>query len=174
MLDLALIDRFLSVREQRGLVDLADELGIDRPAAGALHRAYLRDLARAAWADGIVTGEERADLDSVAMLLGMGPGAVEAELAAARGETGTVDRKGFALAPGDLVVFTGDMSRPRAECEERARPAGFVPHGSVTNRVALVVAADPDSLSGKARRASSYGIPIIGEAAFDAMLASPT
>ena len=172
MLDLALIDRFLSVREQRGLVDLADELGIGRPAAAALHRAYLRGLARAAWADGIMTAEERADLDAVATLLGMGPGAVDLELDAARGEEGTTDQKGFALAPGDLIVFTGDMARPRAEWEERARRAGLVPHGAVTKKVALVVAADPDSLSGKARKAESYGIPIIGESAFDAMLVS--
>ncbi|HCM50934.1 MAG TPA: hypothetical protein DIS91_10455, partial [Microbacterium sp.] len=30
--------------------------------------------------------------------------------------------------------------------------------------VRLVVAADPDSLSGKARKARDYGIPIVGEA----------
>jgi DNA polymerase-3 subunit epsilon len=35
------------------------------------------------------------------------------------------------------------------------------------------VAADPDSLSGKARKASAYGIPIVAESAFDALLAEP-
>jgi DNA polymerase-3 subunit epsilon len=35
----------------------------------------------------------------------------------------------------------------------------------VTKKVALLVAADPDSLSGKAREARDYGIPIVGEAA---------
>jgi DNA polymerase-3 subunit epsilon len=38
-------------------------------------------------------------------------------------------------------------------------------------RVALVVAADPDSLSGKARKAAAYGIPIVTEEAFAGMLA---
>lgn len=34
----------------------------------------------------------------------------------------------------------------------------------VTNRgMKLLVAADPDSLSGKAKKARSYGIPVVGE-----------
>ncbi|UUT36001.1 hypothetical protein L2X98_23115 [Microbacterium elymi] len=36
-------------------------------------------------------------------------------------------------------------------------------HPTVTKRVALVAAADPDSLSGKARKARDYGIPIVSE-----------
>ena len=36
--------------------------------------------------------------------------------------------------------------------------------------VALVIAADPDSLSGKARKAADYGIPIVTEHAFSGML----
>jgi len=36
----------------------------------------------------------------------------------------------------------------------------------VTKKVTVVVAADPDSLSGKARKAADCGIPIITEAAF--------
>ncbi|WP_198410963.1 hypothetical protein [Cryobacterium sp. TMT1-3] len=32
-------------------------------------------------------------------------------------------------------------------------------------KVTLLVAADPDSLSGKARKARDYGIPIVGETA---------
>jgi len=40
----------------------------------------------------------------------------------------------------------------------------------VTKKVKLVVTADPDSLSGKARKAADYGIPIVTEEAFAAML----
>jgi len=40
----------------------------------------------------------------------------------------------------------------------------------VTKKVKLVVAADPDSLSGKARKATDYGIPIVTEDAFAVML----
>jgi DNA polymerase-3 subunit epsilon len=72
----------------------------------------------------------------------------------------------FTLKVGDIVVFTGEMSRPREDLERIAADAGLVPHPAVTKKVAVVVAADPDSLSGKARKAADYGIPIITEAAF--------
>ncbi|MDR1189878.1 MAG: hypothetical protein LBK95_20895 [Bifidobacteriaceae bacterium] len=71
-----------------------------------------------------------------------------------------------------MIVFTGEMSRPRAALEGMARDAGLVPHPGVTKKVAVVVAADPDSLSGKARKAAGYGIPIITEAAFLRLVAN--
>ena len=40
----------------------------------------------------------------------------------------------------------------------------------MTKKVALVIAADPDSLSGKARKAADYGIPIVTEQAFARLL----
>lgn len=42
--------------------------------------------------------------------------------------------------------------------------------GTVTKTTRVVVAADPNSLSGKAAKARSYGIPIITEAAFERLL----
>ena len=176
-LDRALLDRLLSVREQESLVALAEELRIDRAAAERLHRDYLRDLARRAWADGVITADERADLDAVAVLLGLDDADVADALASARDESSGVAEAsaasaGFTLSAGDLVVFTGDMALPRSEWERRASAAGLLPHGNVTKRVALVVAADPDSLSGKARKAAAYGIPIVTESCFADLLAA--
>lgn len=74
------------------------------------------------------------------------------------------------LAPGDLVVFTGAMAESRDEWEQRAVAHGFVPWPSVTKRVKLVVAADPDSLSNKAKKARGYGIPIVDVDRFRAAL----
>lgn len=62
-----------------------------------------------------------------------------------------------------MVVLTGEMMRERSAWEADLRKRGFVPHPTVTKKVALVVAADPDSLSGKAKKARDYGIPIVGE-----------
>lgn len=50
--------------------------------------------------------------------------------------------------------------------EERATAAGLVPERSVTKRTRLVVAADPDTLSSKARKARAYRIPIVDAATF--------
>ncbi|WP_460369821.1 BRCT domain-containing protein, partial [Actinocorallia lasiicapitis] len=68
------------------------------------------------------------------------------------------------------VAFTGETPEPRERWEERARAAGLVPHPRVTRSVALLVAADPDTLSVKARRARVYGVPIVTPATFDRLL----
>lgn len=170
LLDRALLDRFLSVREQAGLVAAAGELGVDQPTAVGLHRAYLAALARAALADGVVTAGERDDLDGVARLLDLDPWEVDAALEGSSGGCGRTKGAGFWLDPGDMVVFTGEMSVPRPVWEKRAEAAGLVPRSAVTKKVKLVVAADPDSPSGKARKAADYGIPIVTEEAFAAML----
>jgi len=71
------------------------------------------------------------------------------------------------------VVFTGEMRRPRTEREEACRIVGLEP-GTVTKATRVVVAADPNSLSGKAAKARSYGIPIITEDAFERILRAQT
>jgi DNA polymerase-3 subunit epsilon len=50
--------------------------------------------------------------------------------------------------------------------EELARRSGFRVSGSVTKKVDLLVAADPETLSGKAVKARRYGIPIMSEREF--------
>ena len=182
LIDRALLDRQLSSREHDALADAANELGIDRPAALALHREYLDELARAAVADGIVTESEHRDLRAVADLLSLSSSEVESSLRAASPEDRgvavsapppvTSDR--FLLKAGDMVVFTGDMDLPREEWVARAEARGLVPHTGVTKKVVLVVAADPDSLSGKARKAVDYGIPSVTEQAFEHMLGAVT
>lgn len=174
-IDRALLDRHISVTEADSLVALAGKLGIDQPTARQLHEAYLRELARTVWSNGVITDGERADLRCVAMLLGLDAGRVEVFLAQAQATnshgngTGIVAGQ-FRLQLGDLVVFTGEMVRPRDEWEAEATDRGLVVHPAVTKKVKLVVADDPDSLSSKARKARQYDIPIITEAAFERML----
>lgn len=73
------------------------------------------------------------------------------------------------LAPGDRVVFTGEMRRTRQEWEETATARGFT-LGGVTKTTRLVVAADVNSLSRKAKMARSYGVPIVTESEFERLL----
>jgi DNA polymerase-3 subunit epsilon len=234
LLDAVLIDRVVSVRENRALVELAGELGIGRAQALRLNQRYLEALAQRAMEDGVLDRSERADLAVVGRLLGVGETALSELMerltspewiasagpltspertasawprglkpagagSAARGVTAdardvtsaargvTADARGatpaapgdgpsmadgfFHLNRGDGVVFTGQMARPREEWVALAAAAGLVSRPNVTKQVALVVAADPDSLSGKARKADQYGIPIVTEDAFAVMLA---
>ena len=75
----------------------------------------------------------------------------------------TTEFPAFALEPGDMIVLTGDMVRGRSDWEAELLERGFVPRPTVTKKIKLVVAADPDSLSGKAKKARDYGIPIVNE-----------
>ncbi len=161
----ALLDHRLSRSEIEQLVSVAGELGLSRDEALEIHLDYLRQLAVEAWADGVVTAAERAHLHDIAVQLGVDPASVDALLA--EPVHGEVEDTG--LRPGDRVVFTGALALGRATWEQRARTAGL-DVGGITRRSALLVAATPDSMSGKARRAREFGVPIVDETTFARML----
>ena len=177
VLEMALLDGFLAEHEKQALVSVAQEQGLTRGEVIDVHGNYLRALAEVAWADGVVTSKERADLELVARLLNLAGRDVDdaldaAEAARAHGGPGAVElfaTTGLALEPGDRVCFTGEMKVERSVWEERSRAAGLVP-GSLVKATNLLVAADPNSLSGKASKAQAYGIPIITEEAFERLL----
>ena len=62
------------------------------------------------------------------------------------------------------------MEPPRWEWEEEARAAGLGVGENVTKKTRLLIAADPDSMSGKAKKARQYGIPIVHPTAYRTML----
>ena len=173
LLDLCLLDRQLSAHETRGLVQLAEELDISRDTCEALHLEYFDDLTRIAWADGELTDAEMADLVAVGDLLDLSSATIAAALEAPRSASAASagSTQHFALMPGDRIVLTGDMVRSREEWTADLAARGFTPWPAVTKKVRLVAAADPDSLSGKARKARDYGIPIVDEAGLVRLLA---
>lgn len=178
MLDQVLLDRHVSATEADALVELAYELGLHRTEIVEWHHGYLKALAWAAWSDGVVTAAERADLTEVARLLGLDERTanqvVDQEASPAGTETPHTGMRvgSFAMKPGDIVVLTGEMSLPRAVWEERVTQAGLTVGDSVTKKTKLLVAADPDSLSSKAKKARQYRIPVVTEAAFGQLLES--
>ncbi len=168
-LDQALLDRHISVSEAAGLVAVATELGIGRSAAHELHTFYLDQLVQVVWADGVISKDKSGDLRMGARLLGIRAEEVDVLLAETEPTAGSLRLPvvdAFVLGPGDLVVFTGEMSCPRCELDAIAAASGLIPHSAVTKKVKLVVAADPDSLSGKARRARDYGITMVTDNGF--------
>jgi DNA polymerase-3 subunit epsilon len=171
-LDSALEDRRVIAAEADSLRDLAMSLGVGADALNAAHQMYLRALAVAAWADGVISDTEHADLEEVARLLGLPACAVDAELAAARDMTPemSVPVNGRTLHVGDPVCITGDTATLRDELEARAAGAGLRVTSAVSRKTRLVVAADPDSESAKARRARELGIPLVAEPVFLAIL----
>ncbi|MCG7320454.1 exonuclease domain-containing protein [Arsenicicoccus bolidensis] len=181
VLEMALLDRFLAEHEKDQLVAVATAAGLTRGMVLDVHGSYLEAMARAALDDGVVTTEERRELDHVAAMLGLRPGDVDAALRVAtvaiERETpatdGAIATAGIVLERGDRVVFTGEMRRERSEWEILVRSHGLEP-GGVTKKTKVVVASDPNSLSGKAVKARSYGVPIVTEASFERMFTAWT
>ncbi len=173
MLDGALLDRQISATEADALVDLAHDLGLSKTEAVDAHHRYLHALAQAVWADGVLTDDERRDVDIVATLLAIDPDAVDDILTTTRSTTRSpaadgpaLNATGLTLRPGDTVVLTGTMQRGRAEITAQARAAGLRMTSAVSRRTTVVVAADPDSLSGKACDARDLNVPVVNEHAF--------
>ncbi|WP_377322255.1 exonuclease domain-containing protein [Pimelobacter simplex] len=171
VLESALLDRYLSAHEEDALVATATELGLDRDRLDTIHREYLLSMAHVAWSDGVVTRAELADLGTVARLLGLGADEVALSLDAAKASGSRPVSPSFQLEPGDLVCLTGQMTHPREAIESLLSERGLRV-GGLTKSTRLLVAADPDSLSGKAARARAYGVPIVAEAALLGLLLS--
>ena len=169
-LEMAMLDGQLSLHEEDQLVDVALASSLTRDQVLTIHADYLVAMAKIALEDGILTSDERTELDRAAACLGLCQHDVDTALeTAARGGGNDLTITGIALAPGDRITFTGEMAVDRSIWEERARTAGLQPAGLV-KKTRVLVAADPDSLSGKAAKARSYGIPIITEAAFEKLI----
>ena len=176
VLEMALLDGFLAEHEKDQLVSVAEASGLSRGQVLDLHAGYLLAMAEVAWDDGVVTAAEEAELTRIAALLGLNAHDVRAALEEASRQTresraaqNCLHVAGIQLRPGDRVVFTGDMNRDRDDWEAIARRHGLEP-GGVTKKTAVVVAGDPNSMSGKAAKARAYGLPIIAEAAFEPLL----
>jgi DNA ligase (NAD+) len=75
---------------------------------------------------------------------------------------------------GYSFCFTGELtSMKRNEAEERVKALGAAAKSSVVKDLSFLVTNDPESGSGKNKKALAWGIPIIDEAQFLALLADP-
>jgi DNA polymerase-3 subunit epsilon len=165
LLDLCLLDRVLSPQETRDKWILAEFSGISQTDSTALHRSYFDDLVRVASSNGALSSADSADLIAVARLLDVAPEDVAIALAAP-----TVTTRPSAaltgevlLERGDIVVLTGDMARARADWGKELVARGLALGTAVTMRTRLLVAANPESYTGKTGKARDYGIPIVSE-----------
>lgn len=75
-------------------------------------------------------------------------------------------QEGGPLVQGMRVAFTGDTATDREVLEDRAVEAGLHVASSVSRLTSLLVTNEPDSWSGKARRAREVGTPVMDEQAF--------
>ena len=176
LLDRVLEDRGLTRDETESLCAAASAWGMGQNDVNGAHRAYVWALARQAKADGVVTDLERRDLLSVCDLLGVDMSTL-AQLLEPTHSAAPKPQGSDGLAPtvlaGKTVCFTGELlGKVRGErvtrevAEEYARRAGMLVKSGVTKGLEILVVADPDTQSGKAKKAREYGTRILAEAAF--------
>lgn len=179
LLDRVLEDRNVDDSEGNALVETASRWGLSGDDVRVAHQDYLKRLALAAVTDGIVTDAERRDLQMVARLLGLEQSNLDEMLsraAEAIAESPVHCRSAQAAETslaGRRVCFTGEMQCRRKGCvisredaEELATRAGLTVVDSVTKKLELLVVADPQTQSGKAKKARQYGIRIMHEPVF--------
>jgi DNA polymerase III subunit epsilon len=175
-LDRALEDRRLSEDESDLLFSLANGWGLTQEAVIRLHKGYFSSLVRVALADGVISKGERADLDEVAHCLALGQDDVEQtlfdidEVASASSNLGSAaptSLKGMSVCfTGELICRIDGQPITRAMAERFASNAGLTVANSVTKKLDILVVADPDSMSGKAKKARDYGTRIMAERVF--------
>lgn len=158
----ALADRRLDAEEMSNLARVAAAEKVSDEDIRDLHEDFLRELSIEAWMDGVITTEERTALERLADQFGVERSLID-QLLMVPGESAA--KLGFELKAGDRVAFTGAMNLSRETWEERVRNFGFTV-GHLTRSTRILVAANVDSMSGKARKARKYQIPIVSEAQF--------
>lgn len=165
LLSSALLDSDLSEQEISNLVSCAERLELGVDDVSKAHHLYFNALATQAWADGILTSLEQEQIERIAGLLGIGTLEIEQVKQGQfnRVELETAARNPF--LPGSLVALTGTMTPSKSEIASMLKAKGLLPVDSLTKKVSVLVAADTDSLSGKAATARKWGIPIVAAGA---------
>jgi len=174
LLDRALEDRRVSESEGDALFALATMAGLSQTDVHAAHEMYVRDLIRVALADGLLSEPERTDIDEVRTLLGVSEELLRECLRRAEPDAAPAgDVRTREDLRGRTVCFTGELissidgvriERPHAE--HLAAESGLTVKSGVSKKLDLLVLADPDSMSGKARKARELGIRLMAEPVF--------
>lgn len=151
------------VEEFQAKLDLAryaQEFEISDSQATLIRTSVMDSLVEAAQRDRVISSAERQALMRAARVLDQPmPDLPDTDLGG--GIPGV-------LAPGAQVCFTGSAVDSKGEELERsvlhslAESRGLIPVKSVTKKTAAVVAADPASMSGKAKKARDLGTPVFG------------
>lgn len=167
VLDGVLEDRKIEKSEAEYLVEFANDLGLSQDRVAGLHAAYVANLCAVALRDDVVSDFERDDLSQVALLLGVSEWE---ELLTISGPKELAIGRTSGLPDGASVCFTGEMSLPRPVLSERAVNCGLIVKSGISKKLDLLVVADTDSMSGKAKKAREIGTRIVSESVFLAIL----
>ncbi|MBI1348448.1 hypothetical protein GC163_19415 [bacterium] len=183
LIDRVLEDRTIDQNEEEALVEAATAWHLSQEQLSNAHSHYLNNLAVAALADGIISDAERRDLHRVAQLLGHDCNTLDLLLERAACQLERVNRSiqssknSDSSVSGQSVCFTGELQATigghtitRDVAEALAMKSGLNVVSNVTKKLDLLVVADPNTQSGKAKKARQYGTRILADAVFWRMI----
>jgi len=160
LLNMAMQDLIISQSEQSELDHWATDLGILEEDLENLHKGYLDSFIHAALRDGVITVNEREMIEKVGKALKLPVVIPDVPQ--------PIQANSEDLSVGKRVCFTGEASGfsgtiiNRGDLEALAAKVGLHPVGGVSKKGCdILVAADTASMSGKAKKAKEYGIPVI-------------
>ena len=176
MLDRALEDRIVDEVEAKALFETAIEWGLSGKQVLDIHEKYLTQIVKTAMEDGKISDFEMQDLLMVATLLGKKEVDVvkiirknkfspmqEPDLTS----KSTEDFKGKKVCfTGELFCSINGTPISRIVAHELSIKAGLEVLERVTKELEILVVADPNTLSEKAKKAKKYGVRILHENVF--------
>jgi len=161
----ALSDLHLDAIEKESLKEWADYLGLTSSEIENAHSEYLTNFIEAAKRDGIITVDESEQIRALSHLLSVEP--------ASDINQSSQSLSKVQLSKGLRVCFTGSARDDkgneitRESLERLAIERGLVPVDSVSKKSCdLVIAADINSMSSKAKKAKEWGISLISVGEF--------
>lgn len=173
LLDRVLEDRIVTDDELADLADLALDMNLGARQLAEINLSYLNGLVSIALADGIVTDAERHDLERAAALLGIDSKALDSLISADYECSEPIVPGSGGEFEGMTVCFTGASTcmmnaerLSRGLAAQVATAAGLTVKTIVTKTLDILVVADSDTQSGKAKKARGYGTRIITERSF--------
>jgi DNA polymerase-3 subunit epsilon len=160
LLNMAMQDLVISKAEEAELANWAEDLGVSESEVTLLHQGYLDSFIQAALRDGVITVQEREMIELVGKALNLPVVIPETpQLIQANSDN---------LSVGKRICFTGEASGfsgsiiNRGDLEALAAKVGLHPVKDVTKKGCdILVAADEATMSGKAKKAKEWGIPVI-------------
>jgi DNA polymerase-3 subunit epsilon len=160
LLNMAMQDLVISKEEEAELNHWAEDLGVSLSQVKILHQGYLDSFVQAALRDGVITIQEREMIELVSKALQL---PVEIP-----NSPQLIQANEDSLSVGKRVCFTGEAfgfsgnTIQRSDLEALAAKVGLNPVKDVTKKGCdILVAADEATMSGKAKKAKEWGIPVI-------------